>query len=212
MCVNCGVSSCSSCNPKSYLPSNTSALKFDGNKFVCPTHFTLLPGQTLNETIQTLAEQICENANSGGGGTGLLQEVTVNITADEILAMHTTPKELLPAASFAYDIFSIVLKPVQVTNDYVYVGTGTDYKFAAQINTPLGTEFFMSDQTTLTNLNTVLVSGVSSASSRMVPYHINPTQSTFNNSSIELVVPNGGQMTVGNHDMIAIITYREIPA
>tara|TARA_R110000868_G_scaffold30239_1_gene112106 strand:+ start:3272 stop:3928 length:657 start_codon:yes stop_codon:yes gene_type:complete len=62
MCVNCGVSSCSSCNTDSYIPSNTSALKYDGPKFVCPTNFTVLPGASLNDMLNTLMEQICANS------------------------------------------------------------------------------------------------------------------------------------------------------
>jgi hypothetical protein len=71
MCVNCGVSSCSSCNTDSYIPSNTSALKYDGPKFVCPSDFTVLPGAPLNDMMNTLMEQICTNASSVDSVTGL---------------------------------------------------------------------------------------------------------------------------------------------
>ena len=64
MCVNCG---CSSCNTNSYVPDNTSALKYDGPKFVCPSDFTVLPGAPLNDVMNTLMEQICSNANKGSG-------------------------------------------------------------------------------------------------------------------------------------------------
>jgi hypothetical protein len=71
MCVNCGVSSCSSCNTNSYIPDSTSALKYDGPKFVCPTDFTVLPGASLNDMMNTLMEQICTNASSVDSVTGL---------------------------------------------------------------------------------------------------------------------------------------------
>ena len=63
MCVNCGVSSCSSCNTNSYIPDSTSALKYDGSKFVCPTNFTVLPGAPLNDVLNTLMQQICTNSS-----------------------------------------------------------------------------------------------------------------------------------------------------
>ena len=71
MCVNCGVSSCSSCNTNSYIPDSTSALKYDGPKFVCPTDFTVLPGAPLNDMMNTLMGQICTNASSVDSVTGL---------------------------------------------------------------------------------------------------------------------------------------------
>ena len=71
MCVNCGVSSCSSCNTNSYIPSNTSALKYDGPKIVCSGDFTVLPGAPLNDMMNTLMEQICTNASSVDSVTGL---------------------------------------------------------------------------------------------------------------------------------------------
>jgi hypothetical protein len=61
MCVNCG---CSSCNTNSYVPDNTSALKYDGPKFVCSPDFTVLPGASLNDMLNTLMQQVCANSNS----------------------------------------------------------------------------------------------------------------------------------------------------
>lgn len=74
MCVNCGVSSCSSCNTNSYIPNSTSALKYDGPKFVCPPDFTVLPGASLNDMLNTLMEQICTNSNSDDYFTHYLGE------------------------------------------------------------------------------------------------------------------------------------------
>lgn len=68
MCKVCRNDSCSGCNEDSYCPSNTSALKFDGEKFVCGGNFTIRPGQTLNQVLATLMNQICTNATGGGGG------------------------------------------------------------------------------------------------------------------------------------------------
>jgi hypothetical protein len=68
MCVNCG---CSSCNTNSYVPDNTSALKYDGPKFVCPSDFTVLPGAPLNDMLNTLMGKICANASSVDSVTGL---------------------------------------------------------------------------------------------------------------------------------------------
>ena len=82
MCVNCGVSSCSSCNKDSYIPSNTSALKYDGPKFVCPTDFTVLPGASLNDMMNTLMEQICTNSSGGGGGQVDSVVAGTNVTVD----------------------------------------------------------------------------------------------------------------------------------
>ena len=74
MCVNCGVSSCSSCNTDSYIPSNTSALKYDGPKFVCPSDFTVLPGTPLNDVMNTLMGKICVNSGASGGFVHYLGE------------------------------------------------------------------------------------------------------------------------------------------
>jgi len=81
MCVNCGVSSCSSCNTNSYIPDSTSALKYDGPKFVCPTDFTVLPGASLNDMMNTLMEQICTNSSGGGGQVDSVVAGT-NVTVD----------------------------------------------------------------------------------------------------------------------------------
>ena len=82
MCVNCGVSSCSSCNTNSYIPDSTSALKYDGPKFVCPTDFTVLPGAPLNDVMNTLMGKICANSSGGGGGQVDSVVAGTNITVD----------------------------------------------------------------------------------------------------------------------------------
>jgi len=66
MCVKCGNKKCDDCNPSCYNPDSSSSLVYDGPKFECAGNFTISPGDSLNDTLNTLFQAACIGAGSGG--------------------------------------------------------------------------------------------------------------------------------------------------
>lgn len=66
MCVKCGNKKCDDCNPSCYNPDSSSSLIYDGPKFECAGNFTISPGDSLNDTLNTLFQAACIAAGNGG--------------------------------------------------------------------------------------------------------------------------------------------------
>jgi len=66
MCVKCGNKKCDDCNPSCYNPDSSSSLTYDGPKFECTGNFTISPGDSLNDTLNTLFQAACIAAGNGG--------------------------------------------------------------------------------------------------------------------------------------------------
>lgn len=213
MCVNCGVSSCSSCNKTSFIPNATSALKYDGPDFSCSAkegvNFSLANCSTLNQTIMTLAEAICSK-----NGGGLWTELVVPITSAEILDLHNNPKLLLPvSATSGYDIASVTLIGHQVTTDYVYTNPGDDYQLAIKTigpTTPTG-EICFSTGGFLETINGIIGAGVTMPATKMVEFHQNPVWTVNDQSGIYLATTIPAELyTLGDHTMTLTMVYREV--
>lgn len=213
MCVNCGTSSCSSCNQTPYSPSNSSALKYDGQKFVCPSSFTINPGDTLNSVLNTLMSKACENGNS----SGILKRVSVPISSAEILTLNSAgvSKILLPSdPALAYDIHSVVLKWIPNTTDYTYVGANPLTAWVTQLydpsNIPLGAQTLYSSTKQISeNLNSFIAASAISVSEKMIQFIPSGLKVLIANAGLHLVVD--GSMTLGNHSLVAYVTYVEVP-
>jgi len=213
MCVNCGVSSCSSCNQTSFIPNATSALKYDGPTFTCSgkggVNFTIAPCNSLNQTVMTLAEAICSK-----NGGGLLLEEIVEISSAEILDLHNNPKLILPASvTHGYDIHSVTLIGQQVTTDYVYTTPGDDYQLAIKAigpTVPAGETSF-STGGFLETINGIVGVGVTMPGTKMVEFHQNPFWTANDQTGIYLTTTIPGESyTLGDHTLTLIITYREL--
>tara|TARA_R110000772_G_scaffold78768_2_gene168916 strand:- start:334 stop:927 length:594 start_codon:yes stop_codon:yes gene_type:complete len=66
MCGKCSNKSCSGCNADSYSPNSSSSLKYDGPKVECGNELEVQPGDSLNEVLNQLMENICVAGGIGG--------------------------------------------------------------------------------------------------------------------------------------------------
>jgi len=149
-------------------------------------------------------------------GAGLFKEVEIPISSADILAMHNTDIELLaPSALFGYDVHSIILKGIKVTTDYVYTTPGDDYQMIAKMvgpTAPAG-ETTHSQGGMLETLNAIVAAGVTIPSTKMPELHINPIWTSSSEHGLYLSTTVIGEVyTTGDHTMVAVVTYKEIPA
>lgn len=144
------------------------------------------------------------------------KEVKIPISEADILALHNTDKELLPPSPlFGYDVHSIIIRGIQGTTDYVYTVPNDDYQVQAKVvgvttNAAGETLFTISDF--LETLNATVIAGVTVPSTKMVEFHTNPLWTTNSEHGVYLSTMIPGEVyTTGDHTMVAIVTYKEIP-
>lgn len=145
----------------------------------------------------------------GPPGPSLFKEVSVDITAAEMRQMHVTKKTLLPASStIAYNVESIaLLSKKNGTIEYVYVGASSDYAIRAVLTNPVSGDSDFLSTPAETGIVASYAAGINILGRRMVNYLTNPTIAVFD-GSISLRVE--GEMTLGDSDFKAIVTYREV--
>jgi len=143
------------------------------------------------------------------GGTSLFKEVVVPITAAEMRQMHITKKELLPDnPALAYNIESIILvSDNNGTIEYTYVGGSNDAAIIAQLSNTIVGDVDILTTPAETGIVAGYLSGISLIARRMVWFLPNPSIAVID-GSINLRVE--GEMSLGDSDFTAIVTYREV--
>jgi hypothetical protein len=213
MCVNCGSSSCSSCNKTSFIPAWTSALKYDGPNFVCSSKggysFSINTCTTLNDTLTEVFKAIChKNAAS------VLREEIISISSAEIKALNTTPILLLSnSVTHGYDIHSVVIIAQQVgVTDYTYTipaaPTQLVVKAISAIYPSPGQSLF-STGVFLEGLNAMFTAGITQPGTKMLALDAGLTAN--DNTGIYLTTGGIGESYLaGEHTISVIVTYKEV--
>jgi len=151
--------------------------------------------------------------NSTGGG--LFKEVRVPISSAEILDLHNTPKELLPAVTGTiYEVESVVLIYNKVTTDYTLTGF-TDEGLRIHYTGPGGFNEWKltAPEDSLGALNALVALGYTAWANRMYFNTVdipNIIYSVSDNMNVELRADPAGTFTLGDHTITAVVTYRDI--
>lgn len=195
------------------VTGGTAVVDACGNGAIAVTANTV--GDTTTYTVcfdQTLLDKL--NAYPAAP---IFKQAVVNISSAEILALDSTPKVLLAAqAGIAYDVESVVLVFQQGTTDYATSITG-DTGLRVHVVGPGGFDEarWIAPEDNLVNLNSLIALGYSAWVNEMQDAFLttvlgNPTYSNGDNTRFELKAV-GGNFTLGDHTIKAVVTYKEIP-
>jgi len=216
MCVNCGVPSCSSCNKTSFLPAYTSALKYDGPAFACSgksaVNFEIPTCITMNQMLTQIMEAIC--AKNGGS---VLEREVVEITADQVKALHTAPQLLLAnSVTSGYDIHSVIIKANQVTTDYTYTTPADPTQLvvkAISVVDPSPGQTLYTTGVFLEGINAIYTAGIGRVATKMVEPDARTVITGNDQTGIWLTTGGPSQaFTLGDHTLTVTILYRELTA
>lgn len=173
---------------------------------------TVTPNTVGNTTTYTVCfdQDLLDKLNNlTPGGEGLFKEVTIDITAAEMRAMHTTKKQLLPDNPLiAYNIENIVLlSKKNGAAEYVYVGGSTESAIRAVLTNSIAGDSDFLVTPAEEGIVASYLAGIKILARRMIRFFPNPTIAVFD-GAISLRVE--GEMTLGDSDFKAIVTYREV--
>lgn len=148
-------------------------------------------GQVLTATSGAAA-----NWQTPGGGSSILQQVTVAVTSAQIKAMKTTPVSILPApgAGLRYVVVSAVGEMIYGTSTYVG-GTLTNLYFNnSSGGSPTGTGW----QTLIT---------VTASTEQTLPVATTLTANTLTNNAPIVLTCTAADPTLGDGTMNITVTY-----